>query len=179
MSDPGTWGLFLHHLIPWAIWSLIGSAVMATYLEGAQLLGVTRMSLTFLMGTVVTDDRRRAQIIGYCAYVVGGWLFGVLYALVLGSFPGLPLYAYIGAGLLAGFCHGLFLIAVFLPLLPVIHPRLTSDYDGPEALTHIEPPGAFGLNYGLATPVSTVAAQTLYGLILGIGYGAALIGGAG
>ena len=97
-------------------------------------------------------------------------------AMLLGSFDLPGLWSAAGLGALIGLGHGAFLIAVFLPLLPVVHPRLASGYDGPSALTQIEPPGAFGLNYGGATPATTVAAQCLYGLILGLGYGAAITG---
>jgi hypothetical protein len=75
-------------------------------------------------------------------------------------------------GLLLGLGHGLFLVTVFLPLLPYVHPRLATDYDGPGALARLEPPGPFGLNYGRATPATTVLAQGLYGLIFGLGYAA-------
>ncbi len=170
------WSIAIQAFGAWAVWALIGSAVMASLLEGAQLAGLSRLSLPFLMGTVVTDDRRRAMVLGYLFYLCGGWLFGLLYALVLGSFPGLPLWAYVLGGLAMGLMHGGFLVTVFLPLLPVIHPRLTSDYDGPEALTRIEPPGPFGVNYGLATPAIAVVAQAIYGIIIGLGYGAVLAG---
>ena len=108
MTEP-TWDLFLAHLLPWAVWSLLGSAVMATLLEGAQLLGFSRMSLPFLMGTVVTDGRRQAMITGYVVYLFGGWLFGVLYALVLGSFAGVPYWPTCWAGCAWRLLHGAFL----------------------------------------------------------------------
>ena len=147
-----------------ALWSLVATAAMTTVLEGAQLLGVTRISLPFLFGTFFTAQRARAILIGYVLYMLGGWAFGFIYGLVLRD-----LGATWWIGTLLGLAHGLFLIAVLLPLLPFIHPRLASDYDGPEALTQLEPPGPFGLNYGRATPVSTVLAQGLFGLIFGLG----------
>ena len=171
------WHLLTEHWGAWALWSLIGSAVMATLLEGAQLLGISRLSLPFLMGTMATEDRRWAMILGYTAYLIGGFLFGLLYALVMGAFPAASVWAYILAGVLTGLVHGLFLVTVALPLWPNIHPRLTSDYDGPEALIRMEPPGPFGTNYGFATPGVAVGAQTLFGLLMGIGYGAALAHG--
>jgi hypothetical protein len=152
------WGLIL-------VWGLVATAVMTTVLEGAQLLGLSRMSLPFLFGTMLTDRRRSAMIWGYFLYLLGGWLFAILYALILEG---------IGSawwmGLLLGLAHGMFLVSVSLPLLPYVHPRMATEYDGPAALGRLEPPGAFGLHYGRATPVTTVAAQTVYGLIFAIGY---------
>ena len=147
-------------------WGLVATAVMATVLEGAQLLGYSRLSLPFLFGTYITSSRRRAMIFGYVLYFIGGWSFAVLYAMLLES-----LWATWWLGLLAGLGHGVFLITVFLPLLPYVHPRIATEYDGPSALRRLEPPGSLGLNYGRATPASTVLAQGLYGLIFGIGYG--------
>lgn len=147
------------------VWGLLATAVMTTVLEGAQLLGFSRMSLPFLFGTLFTGSRRAAMICGYFLYLMGGWLFAILYALVLEGVGG-------GwwIGLLLGLVHGLFLVVVFLPLLPYIHPRMATEYDGPDALGRLEPPGYFGLHYGRATPATTVAAQTVYGLIFALGY---------
>ena len=149
-----------------AIWGLVATAIMTTVLEGAQLLGYSRLSLPFLFGTVVTGDRRRAVIFGYFLYVLGGWLFAFLYAL---AFETAGTSAW-WAGLLLGFGHGLFLVGVFLPMLPYVHPRLATEFSGPTKRRRLEPPGAFGLHYGHMTPVSTVAAQALYGLIFALGY---------
>jgi hypothetical protein len=41
----------------------------------------------------------------------------------------------------------------------------------------LDPPGPFGLNYGWATPLVTVLAQALFGVIFGLGYGAAIATG--
>lgn len=162
------------HVLALAVWGFVASAAMATLLEGAQLSGYTRMSMPFLFGALVTGNRRWAIILGYALYLLGGWVFAVVYALCLQTLhvSGAGSGAAIGFVLALG--HGLFLIAVFLPLLPYIHPRLASDYDGVHALARIEPPGPFGLNYGWATPLATVLAQALFGIVFGLGYGAAL-----
>lgn len=158
------------------IWGLVASAAMATLLEGVQLLGFSRMSLPFLFGAFLSQSRRKAIVLGYGLYLAGGWAFAFVYAMLFESVH----FAGWWFGLLVGVAHGLFLIAVFLPLLPFVHPRLATDYDGPDAISRLEPPGRFGLNYGRATPATTVLAQALYGLIFGLGYQAATGGfGAG
>lgn len=150
-----------------ALWGLIASGAMATVLEGSRLLGFSRISLPFLFGTFFTMQRAPAVILGYVAYLLGGWLFAILYALVLHDFAAGTWWI----GALMGLAHGVFLVAVFLPLLPFLHPNVASHYGGPAALAQLEPPGPFGLNYGHATPATTIAAQVLYGLIFGAGYG--------
>jgi hypothetical protein len=165
------------HWVALLVWGLVASAAMATLLEAVQLLGFSRMSLPFLFGAFVSNDRRGSIVLGYGFYLVGGWLFALFYALCLETLD--PSRWWVGAcgGLLLGLGHGLFLVTVFLPLLPYVHPRLATDYDGPGALARLEPPGPFGLNYGRATPGVTVLAQALYGLIFGLGYGLATAAG--
>ncbi|MEJ2440292.1 MAG: hypothetical protein P8Z72_11590 [Gammaproteobacteria bacterium] len=70
-------------------------------------------------------------------------------------------------GALIGALHGLFLLIVAMPLLPHLHPRIATEYDGPDANRRLEPPGFLGLNYGRMTPVTTVIGHMLYGAILG------------
>src|SRR6056297_1065315 len=148
-----------------AVWGLLATGFMTTVLEGAHLAGFTRLSLPFLFGTFVTGRRRSAVIWGYILYLLGGWLFAVLYVLVFAS-----LGSAWWIGLITGLAHGLFLVTVFLPLLPYVHPRIATDYDGPSALRRLQPPGLFGINYGISTPVVTVLAQSMFGLIMAIGH---------
>lgn len=150
----------------WALllWGGLATVVMTTVLEAAQMAGLTRLGLPFLFGTVVTGDRRRANLLGYILYVLGGWIFTILYALILEALP------HWWVGPIVGLFHGLFLITVFLRLFAEVHPRVASRSEGPSARRKLENPGTFGLHYGRATPVTTVIAQVLYGLVFAIGY---------
>lgn len=154
------------HLGSVLIWGLIATAVMTSLMEGGQLLGFSRLSLPFLFGTMVTGRRDLATVLGFFMYSFGGLLFAFFYAL---AFEALK-FATWWLGMVMGAAHGLFLITVFLPLLPHIHPRMATEYDGPTATRRMEPPGAFGLNYGYRTPLITVLGQTVYGAILGATY---------
>lgn len=136
---------------------------MATILQGAQGLGLSRLSLPFRAGTFFTGDRRWAVIVGSAFYVIGGWIFAFLFFLLFASL-GLQTW-WVGAA--AGLMHGLFLLAAALPLLPDIHPRMASEYDGASATRQLEPPGFMGLNYGHRTPLTTLAGQAVYGAVLG------------
>jgi hypothetical protein len=144
-------------------WGLVATVAMTTVLQGAQGLGLSRLSLPFLAGTFFTGNRRWAVMIGFVAYVIGGWIFAFLYFLLFASI-GITTWWF---GLAAGLLHGLFLLAAALPLLPYIHPRMASEYDGVSAIRQLEPPGFMGLNYGHRTPVTTLAGQALYGAVLG------------
>jgi hypothetical protein len=145
------------------IWGLIATVAMTTILQGAQGLGLSRLSLPFLAGTFFTADRRWAVIVGFIFYVIGGWCFAFLYFVLFAS---LAIYTW-WLGALAGLLHGLFLLACGLPLLPYIHPRMASEYEGASAIRQLEPPGFLGLNYGRRTPLTTLAGQGVYGAALG------------
>jgi hypothetical protein len=145
------------------IWGFVATLAMSIVMQGAQGLGLSRLSLPFLVGTFFTGDRRRAVIVGFAVYVIGGWLFAFLYFLL---FTSLGVYTW-WLGLAVGLLHGLFLLVAAMPLLPFIHPRMASEYDGASIVRQLEPPGFMALNYGYRTPVTTLAGQALYGVVLG------------
>jgi hypothetical protein len=68
---------------------------------------------------------------------------------------------------LIGLLHGLLLLVAALPLFPLIHPRMSSDFDAPVARPVLEPPGFLGLHYGGGTPATMLVAQTVYGMLIG------------
>ena len=149
--------------LDWLLWGLIGTVAMTTVLHGSQGLGLSRLSLPFLVGTIFTDDRSRAAVLGFIAYVIGGWIFAMLYFLFFASIR-IGTW-WLGAAL--GFLHGLFLLVCALPLLPHAHPRMATEHDGPSSEVRLEPPGFMGLNYGRGTPITLLLGQTLYGATLG------------
>lgn len=157
----------LFHLWNVLLWGLVATAAMTTILQGSQGLGLSRLSLPFLLGTVFTAERRRANVVGFCLYMLGGWGFAALYYLAFNAVDEKASW-WFGAGL--GLLHGLFLLTVILPVLPYVHPRMASEHDGPTATRRLEPPGFLGLNYGRRTALTTLLGQVLYGAILGAAY---------
>lgn len=154
---------FVEHLPELLLWGLVATVAMTTILQASQGLGLSRLSLPFLVGTLFTADRNRAMVLGFVVYVIGGWGFAMLYFLF---FLSINLATWwLGAAL--GFLHGLFLLVCALPLLPYVHPRMASEYDGPRQHYILEPPGFLGLNYGRRTPLTTLLGQTVYGAVLG------------
>jgi hypothetical protein len=147
------------------LWGLVASAAMITILQGSQSMGWSRLNLPFLVGTIFTEERHRAVALGLVLYLLGGWLFAFIYVYI---FESLGIATWWAGGVL-GLLHGVGLITS-MHSLPHIHPRVASKYDGPSRTRRIEPPGTFGLNYGPHTPVTTVLAQVVYGVILGAFY---------
>ena len=54
-----------------------GTLVLTTALSAAGELGLTRMDLPFLLGTMVSSDRSRAKALGYAMHFVVGQLPGL------------------------------------------------------------------------------------------------------
>ena len=61
------------------LWGLIAIVAMISILEASRGLGLSRMSLPFLVGTFFVENRRWAFIVGFALYTIGGWLFAGLY----------------------------------------------------------------------------------------------------
>ena len=142
----------------------VGTLVLTTIAHGASELGLTRMDLAFLLGTSVTDDRRRARAIGYLFH----FLIGLGFALLYGVF-----FASVGAsswwlGALLGAVQAVFTSTVLVNvLLPVVHPRMGTPESAADRVTLVEPPGFLMLNYGRNTFVVTLVAHLAYGAIVG------------
>jgi hypothetical protein len=100
--------------------------------------------------------------IGFAIHIANGLVLSFLY---FGIFRVLGPSWWLGT--LIGVCHFLAVFLVAMPMLPAIHPRMASERDGPEPTRALEPPGYFGLNYGMRTPLVGLASHALYGAILG------------
>jgi len=145
------------------LWSLVATVILTTMMRGTQAFGITRMDLPLMLGTMLTPDRDRAKVAGFLAHLLNGWIFGAIYTAAFHSLG--RSNARLGAAI--GFVHGLFVLVSVLPLLPGIHPRMASDFTGPQPTTRLEPPGFLALNYGRSTPAVTLTAHVIYGAILG------------
>jgi len=143
---------------------LLGTLVLTTVLRGASELGFTRMDLPFLLGTSVTDNRRRAKVYGYLFHFALGLGFAVLYGL---CFSAIQRSGWWLGGLVGGL-HALFTSTVLVNvILPIIHTRIGTPETAANEIALIEPPGFLMLNYGRSTFVVTLLAHMAYGAIVG------------
>jgi len=145
------------------LWGLVATIFLTGTMRLAQSTGYTRMDIPLMLGTMVTPDRDRAKVWGFIIHVLNGWILGSLYTAAFHSWrrSGLLL------GAMIGFFHGLFVLVSVLPLLPGVHPRMASDFTGPQPTTRLEPPGFLATNYGGRTPLVTLVAHVIYGAMLG------------
>ncbi|HYM23563.1 MAG TPA: hypothetical protein VEU08_10150 [Vicinamibacterales bacterium] len=142
----------------------VGTLVLTTIAHGASEFGLTRMDLAFLLGTAVTDNRRRAKAIGYLFHFAIGLGFALAYA---------AFFAIVGRaswwlGALLGAMQAFFTSTVLVNvLLPVVHPRMGTPESAADHVALIEPPGFLMLNYGRSTFLVTLVAHLAYGAIVG------------
>jgi hypothetical protein len=145
------------------LWGFVATIALTTIMSVSHGIGMTRMSIPFLLGTMLTPNRDRALVVGNAFHVFNGCVFALLYAAM---FEGMGrTTSWLGAGI--GLVHGLFVLAVGMPALPGLHPRMVSEYYGPTPNRRLQPPGFLALNYGHRTPIVTIVAHLVYGAIIG------------
>jgi hypothetical protein len=144
---------------------VIGTLALTTIIKAATELGATRMDLPLLLGTAVTDNRRKARAFGYVFHFV----LGVVFAEAYGGFFAIVGRASWPLGALLGGLHAIFTATVLVSvLLPVVHPRMATPDTAANEITLIEPPGFLMLNYGRSTFVVTLVAHLAYGALVGL-----------
>lgn len=144
---------------------VIGTLAMTTIIKTATELGITRMDFALLLGTAVSDNRRKARAIGYVLYFV----LGVAFAEAYGGFFAIVGYSSWRLGALLGALHAVFIGTVLVSvLLPVVHPRMATPETAANEVTLIEPPGFLMLNYGRSTFLVTLVAHLAYGALVGL-----------
>jgi hypothetical protein len=140
--------------------------VLTTILEAGQGFGITRMSLPFLLGTILTPARDRAMVFGVGLHMAMGLVFALMYGLIFESLG----HAGWQLGAAMGIVHACFVLTIGMAMIPGIHPHMVSEYYGPTPNRLLQPPGFLALNYGRRTPIVTFLAHVIYGAMLGAMY---------
>jgi hypothetical protein len=142
----------------------VGTILLTSGLRLSQELGLTRMDIPLLLGTVVTDRRGPASVIGYVMHFLNGLVFALAYYAVFRAVG----HAGWLFGAALGVVHACLAGGVLLTvLLPAIHPRMGSPWSDAEETPLLEAPGFLLMNYGRRTLVWTLAGHVIYGAIVG------------
>lgn len=148
----------------------VGTVVLTSGLRLAQEAGLTRMDLPLLLGTIFSEDRSRASLIGYGVHFVNGLLFALVYA---GVFAAVGHAGWL-FGLALGAVHAAFAGGGLVTIvLPAIHPRMGTPWTDAEETPLLEPAGFMLFNYGRSTAAVTLLLHLAYGTIVG-GFAAGL-----
>ena len=143
---------------------VVGTIVLTSGLRVAQELGVTRMDIPLLLGTIFTDRRDRASVIGYVIHFFNGLLFALAY---YGVFRAVGHAGWLfGAAL--GIVHAALAGGALLTvLLPAVHPRMGTPWTDAEETPLLEAPGFLLANYGRRTVIWTLFGHIVFGAIVG------------
>jgi hypothetical protein len=142
----------------------VGTILLTSGLRIAQEIGWTRMDIPLLLGTVFTDRRGRASVIGYAVHFANGLLFALAYYAVFRAVG----HAGWLFGALLGVVHASLAGGALLTvLLPAVHPRMGTPWSDAEETPLLEAPGFLLKNYGRRTLIWTLAGHVLYGAIVG------------
>ena len=148
------------------LWGFAATVILTTLMTATKHLGLTRVDIPFLLGTMFTPNRNKAHLYGFLAHLVMGWIFAFIYGAAFES-TGLHSWWF---GMLIGFVHAAFVLSVGLQIVSTFHPRMARPYQGPTPTRQLEPPGYLALNYGKGTPLVTLLAHLVYGGILAVFY---------
>jgi uncharacterized membrane protein YagU involved in acid resistance len=150
----------------WLLWGFVSTVVLTSIMAGSQGLGMTRMNIPYLLGTMVTPNRDRAKFVGVLIHFVNGWIFSLIYVAAFHAWGAAAWWL----GAITGLVHASFVLAVGMPVLPAMHPRMANEQYGPTVVRQLEPPGFLALHYGVRTPISVLIAHAVFGAILGAFY---------
>jgi len=143
---------------------LVGTIVLTSVLRMAQELGWTRMDLPLLLGTIFTDRRGPASVIGYLVHFCNGLVFALGYYGVFRAVAHAGWLFGAALGLVHACLAGGALVTV---LLPAVHPRMGTPWSDAGETPILEAPGFLLMNYGRRTALWTVLTHLAYGAIVG------------
>src|SRR6266404_2273098 len=108
------------------LWGFAATVLLTSLTVAAQSLGLTRIDIPFIIGTMFTANRDRAKVVGLLLHLVNGWIFAIAYGFFFENVHAATWWY----GALLGALQGMFIVTVALPVLPGIHPRMVSDFRG-------------------------------------------------
>ena len=150
----------------WLVWGFAATVLLTTLMAGSQGIGMTRMNIPYLLGTMFTPNRDRAKALGVVLHVANGFAFSFVYVAAFHVWDGPAWWK----GALIGLVHSAFVLTVGMAALPGLHPRMASTSRGPTVVRQLEPPGFLALHYGIQTPISIVVGHLVFGIVLGVFY---------
>ena len=109
------------------LWGFGATVLLTLIMSASKPLGLSRMDLPFLLGTLFTANRNKAPIIGFAVHVLIGWLFTLIYA---AAFQLADLHRW-WFGLAMGFVHGAYVLSAGLQILASVHPRMAQPFQRP------------------------------------------------
>lgn len=163
---------------------LIGGGAMVAVLYPMIWMLPRQMKMDFLkiVGTMVVPAGASAYVAGLMIHGMMSAAFGLVHGGVLTGLDIESAGAGAGAGALIGFVHAaiagtmLGVMPLMHPRMRPVHPKLVPAFAGGGSVSAeeelLDPPGFFGLNYPPLTVMGFFMLHVMFGLIVGVTYGA-------
>lgn len=156
-----------------AVWAIVGGLVaglaflMVVY--GGLAMGMTRMNFLRILGTMMTPRASggAAYTLGFVIHMMLSAVFGLVHAGLLHAIGVTSVGEAVLWDLGIGLVHGLAIVAMMPPMLTMMHPLVKNG--------EIESPGVAMVGFGSMTPVGSIMAHVVYGLVAGAIYAAAVL----
>lgn len=153
----------------------VGTAVMSTMMKMSGRMGMTDMPpMELVTGSMMSGDPDRAKQLGVGVHwiMMGTIVFGLGYAALFNAFDTASWLT----GVAIGAVHGLAVGLVAMPMMPAMHPRMTTEpaFAGTVDITgdrvELAAPGVLGSRWGGMTPAGLVMGHVVYGLVVALVY---------
>ncbi|MDF1521818.1 MAG: hypothetical protein P1P87_03240, partial [Trueperaceae bacterium] len=112
---------------------VLGTVVMTMLMLMAPRMGMPKMDMTGMLGTMVVPPGGAAQALGAAMHVMMGAVLAIVYALLWSWGLGSPNWA---GGVALGLAHGV-VAAVMMPAITRMHPRKPESEGGAMAVVGI------------------------------------------
>jgi len=64
----------------WATFGFVATVLLTGIMVASQLLGLSRMDLPLMLGTILVESPDRARVVGFFIHLANGQVFALLYA---------------------------------------------------------------------------------------------------
>ena len=67
------------------LWGFAATLILTTIMAASKPLGLTRMDIPFMLGTLFTSNRDKAPLYGFVMHLIMGWFFALIYSIAFSS----------------------------------------------------------------------------------------------
>lgn len=127
-------------------------------------VGMTRMNFLYILGTMMAPraEERIAYTIGLAAHMMASAAFGIVHAGLLHTIGVSSVGEAAGWDLLIGAAHGMVILALMPMMLNTMHVLVRRG--------QIAHPGVALMGFGTMTPMGSLMAHVVFGLVTGAVY---------
>lgn len=146
----------------------VATVVMTLLMQIGAAMGMTRMNMPLMLGSMLVRERERARKLGWMMHFANGLAFGLVYALVFWAVDPVSVASAWWIGLVVGAVHGVVALAA-MPMMSAMHPRVrpagAASAAGDVALPEF---GFGGRGFGAGTPAGIMVGHLVFGLVWGL-----------